>query len=59
MLSLLLSLTAVQMLCDNMGDQMANTCKQYVDVYAPAVFAMAMGYLVPGGYPHTHVPDDR
>jgi len=36
------------MLCDNMGAEMADTCKQYVDIYAPAVFAMAMGYLVPG-----------
>jgi len=37
-----------KMLCDNMGAGMADSCKQYVDIYAPAVFAMAMGYLVPG-----------
>ncbi|KAF5830633.1 hypothetical protein DUNSADRAFT_14234 [Dunaliella salina] len=37
-----------QMLCDNMGAATADSCKQYVDIYAPAVFAMAMGYLQAG-----------
>jgi len=38
----------MQMLCENMGAEMADTCKMYVDIYAPAAFAMAMNYLVPG-----------
>lgn len=35
-----------QVMCDSLGASMSDTCKSYVDTYAPALFTVLEQYLV-------------